>query len=164
MRKDSGTAYLLWALGLCGVCGLQRFYLGQPVPGILYLLTFGVCGIGQLIDLFLIPGEVRSANLINNGNNNQQNIVVHVGNNNDKSEFTNKKAETRPKSKSLKPLTLSHRILEICSTPHSISLSQIIIATGEPIAEIKKETEELVTQGLIAQTISDEGVILYKTN
>ena len=162
MRKDSGTAYLLWALGLCGVCGIQRFYLGQPVPGVLYLLTFGVCGVGQFIDLFLIPGEVSTANLRANGNNNQQNIVVHVGNNT--SEFGNERTEPRPKSKTLKPLTLSHRILEVCSTPHPISLSQIIIATGEPIADIKKATEELAAQGLIVQTISEEGVIMYKTH
>lgn len=164
MRKDSGTAYLLWALGLCGVCGLQRFYLGQPVPGVLYLLTFGVCGVGQLIDLFLIPGEVSNANLRASVNNNQQNIVVHVGNNNNTSEFANEKAESRPKPKTLKPLTLSHKILEVCSTPEPISLSQIIIATGEPIAEIKKEAEELAAQGLIVQTISEEGVLLYKTH
>ena len=107
MRKDSGTAYLLWALGLCGVCGLQRFYLGQPVPGVLYLLTFGVCGVGQLIDLFLIPGEVRNANLSASGNNNQQNIVVHVGNNT--SEFATEKVESRLKPNTLKPLTLTER-------------------------------------------------------
>ena len=35
--------------------------------GVLYLLTFGVCGIGQLIDLFLIPEEVQTANLRSNG-------------------------------------------------------------------------------------------------
>ena len=162
MRKDSGTAYLLWALGFCGICGLQRFYLGQPVPGVLYLLTFGVCGVGQLIDLFLIPGEVRNANLSASGNNNQQNIVVHVGNNT--SEFSTEKVESRLKPKTLKPLTLSHRILEVCSTPHPISLSQIIIATGEPIAEIRKAAEELAAQGLIVQTISEEGVIMYRTH
>ncbi|MCX5928849.1 MAG: hypothetical protein NTY40_03710, partial [Synechococcus sp. LacPavin_0920_WC12_MAG_50_7] len=27
-----------------------------------YLLTFGICGLGQLIDLFLIPGFVESSN------------------------------------------------------------------------------------------------------
>ena len=160
MRKDSGTAYLLWALGLCGVCGLQRFYLGQPVPGVLYLLTFGVCGVGQLIDLFLIPGEVSTANLRANGNNNQQNIVVHVGNNS--GQLNNEIPKVPPKPS--KPLTLSHKILEVCSTPHPISLSQIIIATGEPIADIRKAAEELAAQGLIVQTISDEGIIMYKTH
>lgn len=162
MKKDSGTAYLLWLLGLCGVCGLQRFYLGQPVPGVLYLLTFGVCGVGQFIDLFLIPGEVSNANLRANGNNNQQNIIVHVGNNS--SELNNEQPKIQQKPKPSKPKTLSHRILEVCSTPHPISLSQIIIATGEPIAEIRKAAEELAAQGLIVQSISEDGIIMYKTH
>lgn len=41
---------------------MQRFYNRRPVSGIVYLLTFGICGLGQLIDLFLIPGFVESSN------------------------------------------------------------------------------------------------------
>ena len=41
---------------------MQRFYNRRPVSGILYLLTFGICGLGQLIDLFLIPSFVESSN------------------------------------------------------------------------------------------------------
>lgn len=54
--------YLLWALGLFGVCGLQRFYARKPLSGTLWLLTFGLCFIGQLVDLFLIPELVDQAN------------------------------------------------------------------------------------------------------
>jgi TM2 domain-containing membrane protein YozV len=54
--------YLLWALGLFGVCGLQRFYARKPLSGTLWLLTFGLCYIGQLVDLFLIPELVDQAN------------------------------------------------------------------------------------------------------
>ncbi|BAY51167.1 hypothetical protein NIES2134_112470 [Thermostichus vulcanus NIES-2134] len=52
------VAYLLWSLSFIGLCGLQRFYVGQPLVGLLYLVTFGVCGVAQFIDLFLIPGLV----------------------------------------------------------------------------------------------------------
>jgi len=45
-----------------GVCGLQRFYNRKPISGLLWLLTFGLCWIGQLIDLFLIPEMVAQAN------------------------------------------------------------------------------------------------------
>jgi hypothetical protein len=54
--------YLLWALGLFGVCGLQRFYARKPLSGTLWLLTFGLCFVGQLVDLFLIPELVEQAN------------------------------------------------------------------------------------------------------
>ena len=56
------AGYLLWSLGLFGVCGLQRFYARKPLSGTLWLLTFGLCGIGQLLDLVLLPDMVRQAN------------------------------------------------------------------------------------------------------
>lgn len=61
-ERNSGTAYLLWALCFLGLFGLHRFYLDKPGTGLLWLLTFGVCGVGQLIDLFLIPGMVDQRN------------------------------------------------------------------------------------------------------
>ncbi len=55
----------LWALLLCGgsflgICGLQRFYVGKYVTGILWLITFGFLGLGQIIDaIFIIFGNFR---------------------------------------------------------------------------------------------------------
>lgn len=49
------TAYMLCGLGMFGLCGLHRFYLGKPVSGALYFVTFGFFGMGQLVDLALIP-------------------------------------------------------------------------------------------------------------
>jgi len=60
--KDKSVAYLLWAACFFGVCGLQRLYTGKIGTGLLYLFTVGLLGIGQFIDLFLIPGMVRDAN------------------------------------------------------------------------------------------------------
>ena len=62
MGKSSGAAFLLWALCLVGLCGMHRFYLGRYVTGILWLLTFGLLGVGQIIDLFLINGMVDEEN------------------------------------------------------------------------------------------------------
>ena len=61
-RANTGTAYLLWVLCFFGICGLHRFYAGQIVWGIVYLCTFGLFGIGQLIDLVLVPGMVKARN------------------------------------------------------------------------------------------------------
>jgi len=56
------AAYLLWALGFFGLCGLHRLYLGQIVPGLLWLFTLGLCGLGQLLDAFLLPGLTQRVN------------------------------------------------------------------------------------------------------
>lgn len=62
-EKSQATSYLLWFCCLFIVCGLHRFYLGRPWTGLLWLLTGGLLGIGQIIDLFLIPGMVREQNM-----------------------------------------------------------------------------------------------------
>ncbi len=62
-ERDTGTGFLLWALCLLGFCGMHRFYVDKPVSGIIWLLTGGLCGVGQLVDMFLLPSMVREKNL-----------------------------------------------------------------------------------------------------
>jgi TM2 domain-containing membrane protein YozV len=52
--------YILWFFGFTGS---HRFYYGKPVTGTLWFFTLGLLGIGWLIDLFLIPGMDREADL-----------------------------------------------------------------------------------------------------
>lgn len=59
-QKDTGIAYLLWFL--LGVFGGHQFYLGKTGRGLLYLFTFGLVGVGVLIDLFTLPSQVRQVN------------------------------------------------------------------------------------------------------
>ena len=61
-QRHVAVAYALWALGLVGVCGLHRFYNRKPFSGTLWLLTFGFCFVGQLVDLWLMPELVDQAN------------------------------------------------------------------------------------------------------
>ena len=60
--RSVGMAYLLWALCIVGVAGIHPFYAGRYITGVIWLLTWGLLGIGLLIDLFLIPGMVESKN------------------------------------------------------------------------------------------------------
>lgn len=60
--KDKSLAYILWLLCLVGLCGVHRMYAGKWITGIIWLLTGGLLFIGQLVDLFLIPGMIERAN------------------------------------------------------------------------------------------------------
>jgi TM2 domain-containing membrane protein YozV len=61
-RKHLALAYALWALGFFGICGVQRLYLGQLGLGGVMLFTFGFCGLGQILDLLLLPDALTEAN------------------------------------------------------------------------------------------------------
>jgi len=54
------VGYVLW---LFGFTGSHRFYFGRPISGTIYFFTFGLLGIGWIIDLFLIPSLDRQADL-----------------------------------------------------------------------------------------------------
>jgi TM2 domain-containing membrane protein YozV len=63
-RKSGLVAFFLWLFCCVGLCGLHRFYVGRTGTGIVWLLTLGLLGVGQLIDLFLLGSMVRQANLL----------------------------------------------------------------------------------------------------
>jgi len=58
-HPNPGLAYLLWCLVFVGFAGIHRFYSGRWVTGLIWVLTGGLLLIGQLVDLFLIPGQCR---------------------------------------------------------------------------------------------------------
>jgi TM2 domain-containing membrane protein YozV len=57
-----GTSYLLWLVWLFGAAGLHRLYNQKTVTGIIWLCTWGLFGVGQLIDIILIPEMVDEHN------------------------------------------------------------------------------------------------------
>ena len=52
--------YILWIFGFMGA---HRFYFGRPVSGTIYFFTLGIFLIGWIVDLFLIPGMDRTADV-----------------------------------------------------------------------------------------------------
>ena len=46
------VGYLLWIFGFLGA---HRFYFGRPISGTVYLFTFGLLGIGWIVDLSWMP-------------------------------------------------------------------------------------------------------------
>ena len=60
--KDEGLALVLTILGFFFAAGLQYFYLGKILKGLLFLLTLGFFYVGTIISLFPIRGETRRVN------------------------------------------------------------------------------------------------------
>ncbi len=52
--------YILWIFGFMGA---HRFYFGRPVSGTIWFATFGIFGLGWLIDVALIPGMDKTADI-----------------------------------------------------------------------------------------------------
>lgn len=50
--------YLTWIFGFLGA---HRFYFGKQITGAIWFCTFGLLGIGWIVDLFLIPSMDRQA-------------------------------------------------------------------------------------------------------
>lgn len=52
--KSKWFALLFCCIGFVGVGGVQYFYVGRYMRGILYVLTGGLFGIGTIVDVILI--------------------------------------------------------------------------------------------------------------
>src|SRR6056297_3360625 len=60
--KSKTKAYLWYFIGLFGLLGFHRFYLGKVGTGFLYLFTLGLAGVGATIDLFTLGSQVERIN------------------------------------------------------------------------------------------------------
>jgi len=57
---DYNLAWLL--LVFLGVFGVHRLYMGKVWTGILYLLTFGLCGLGYIYDMWTLNDQITLIN------------------------------------------------------------------------------------------------------
>jgi len=63
-QKSVRTAYILWLLSGFGWLGLHRIYLEKHRTCLIWTLTFGLFGLGALIDLLTLPRLVQRYNII----------------------------------------------------------------------------------------------------
>lgn len=61
-KKETGIAIGLTIIGFFGLAGLQHFYLGKPVRGIVWVLTLGLFFIGTIVDVVTMGAQVKRVN------------------------------------------------------------------------------------------------------
>jgi hypothetical protein len=144
-RRSQAVSYLLWALGLVGVCGLQRFYNRKPLSGTLWLVSLGLCGIGQLVDLFLIPVLVEQAN---------QPILL---------EAALSQLEAGPAAEAIdrQLLALARRSGEAGFTFND-ALLQLSLPADLPRERVRQELEQLLHDHLLDIGNDERGRVVYR--
>lgn len=153
-----GISYGLWCTCLLGLFGLHRIYLGKYGTGILYLLTFGLFGIGQFVDLIRMRKLVADANIREgyalHPRAAHQLLMQHEG-----SGARSARGELK---KSPKPLRL--RLLEAAMVRGgAISVTEGVAATGAGFEEVEETLRGLVKAGYVdVDNAPNSGVVIYR--
>ena len=147
--KDKSIAYLLWAGAFIGLAGLQRIYLGKYATGFLYLFTWGLCGVGQLIDVFAIPTMVEDAN---------NRLIVHqmavLG-----SGPALLPARAVPRSTE----ELQVALVQAAGTRGGkLSVAEGVIATRRSPKDVERELNKMAVDGYIEPESDDGGNLFYR--
>lgn len=153
---SKGVAFGLWLACLFLFCGLHRFYLGRPLSGLLYFFTFGLFGVGQIVDLVLLPGMVADANT--------------------KHAALRALAEKRA-LRAANIRQLPGAVTEASELPEqfrvklvqaaakyggTLTVTQGVLATGKAFAEVERELDEMVKSGYVDITNDEKtGVVVY---
>jgi hypothetical protein len=139
------VAYLLGALSFFGVAGLNRFYLGKPVTGVLWFLTGGMFMIGAIYDMITMERQVAEA-------------AARRG-------LAPAPAPIAPPRPALPPnpvIDLELRVLRLAEH-HQGRLTTPIVASqlGIPLADAERKLDGLAANGHAEIDVTDDGVIVY---
>ncbi|PSB02218.1 NINE protein [Merismopedia glauca] len=150
--NDVGTSYLLWLGCLFQLHGLHRFYNKQYFSGFLWLFTFGFLGMGQLVDLFLMPQMVEQYN---------HKIRGQLG-------FSPTGVPLNGSAIAMKTIPLSSDRLMVKLTRSAakrggqISVTQAVMDTGIGFAEVESALNAMVKSGYVqVDNHPKTGVVLY---
>ncbi len=153
-RYSAGLGYGLWCAGLVGACGIHRFYVGKVGTGLLWLLTFGLLGIGQIFDLFTMRSLVRDANL-------REGFTLHPR------QLTGAQRHAQLNqgtSQRIPPQSLRQQLLHAAvRNGGELTVTQGVMETGRDFDEIEKALAEMADRGYVdVDNAPGSGVVVYR--
>ncbi|MDJ0595886.1 MAG: TM2 domain-containing protein [Pleurocapsa sp. MO_226.B13] len=144
--RNTGIAYLLWSLWFFGFAGIHRFYLGKPISGLIWFLTWGLFGMGQIVDFFLIPDMVERKNFKY------------------RARLREARYEQLPAAVSTTPPPSDTQlILKLLSEQPEATLADCVLATGKDTSKVKALLEQMQRDELIEVGNRErDGAIVYR--
>ncbi|MBW4576118.1 MAG: NINE protein [Aphanothece sp. CMT-3BRIN-NPC111] len=153
--NDVGTGYLLWLGCLFQLHGLHRFYNKKYGTGLLWLCTFGLFGVGQFLDLFLMRSLVDEHNIKTRASLGLSPHGVPLAQPAIALTATLPKAPTRGQ--------LMVKLLKAAAARGGkISVTQAVLDTGASFTEVETTFKEMLKSGYVCVDNHPlTGVVIY---
>jgi TM2 domain-containing membrane protein YozV/predicted transcriptional regulator len=153
--NNTAYSYLFWAACLLGLSGCHRLYNGKIVTGLLWLFTYGLFGVGQVVDLLLIPSMVEEHNAKVRAKLGISSQGVPLSNSNGAIAMKAPAPQTRQQ--------LMIALLKAASVKGGkLSVTQGVMATGANFAEVEETLKEMLKTGYVTiDNHPETGIVIY---
>ena len=174
---ENYTGGLKWQLLVLNQKGLHTFYgsfwaflvpigfTSKRLVGILYLLTGGIFGIGWIIDLFTLGGQVDTYNIIHGsmGSPNQsQNVVVNVTTPTMTPQVaTNQTSAPQIALSEQVKISAEKAILSLADKTPILTLRQIMTNANLEMDEAETAIKKLIVKGIAKEEVDSSGKSTY---
>jgi hypothetical protein len=160
------SSYLFWLCWFIGFAGLHRIYNGKIFTGLLWFFTWGLFGVGQIIDLLLIPSMVEEHNLKVQRRLGLSSQNVPLNSLNPQVTQTFLPSHKQPLFNKTKSLSQQEMMIELARAAQKrggkLSITQAVIDTGISFEEVENTLNEMTKKGyIIMDNDPDTGAIVY---
>lgn len=153
--KNVSTAYVLWLACLLTppIAGMHRLYNGKIGTGLLWLFTWGLFGVGQFVDLFLIPGmvEEHNANLQNRLGVSATGVPLSPP------------AIALTKQELTRDQLMVKLVKAAAARGGRLSVTQAVMDTGVNFAKVEATLKEMLKSGYVmVDNHPETGIVIYE--